>query len=126
MDRRWDPHEERDGPLLIRAGEAADGGHVLALSGELDLKNAETLAVEIAKSGVADGDSLTIDLGGLEFIDSTGIALLVSVFRRFNAAGGRLRLVPSRSESVRRVMELTGLDRTLPFDDREESHDSIA
>lgn len=126
MDERWDPHEERDGPLLIRAGEAAGGGRVLALSGELDLKNAETLAVEIAKSGVADGDSLTIDLGGLEFIDSTGIALLVSVFRRFNAAGGRLRLVPSRSESVRRVMELTGLDRTLPFDDRKESHDSIA
>ncbi|HSK49269.1 MAG TPA: STAS domain-containing protein [Solirubrobacterales bacterium] len=126
MDERWDPHEERDGPLLIRAEAAPGGGHVLALSGELDLKNAETLAVEIAKSGVADGDSLTIDLGGLEFIDSTGIALLVSVFRRFNAAGGQLRLVPSRSESVRRVMELTGLDRTLPFDDRKESHDPIA
>jgi anti-anti-sigma factor len=115
MNEVWNPHERRDGPLLIRAEENADGGRVLILSGELDLENAETLAAEIAKTKVADGDILTIDLGALAFIDSTGVALLVSAFRRFNAAGSRLRLLPSRAAAVRRVMELTGLDRTLPF-----------
>jgi anti-sigma B factor antagonist len=91
------------------------GGQLLSLVGELDVQNAETLAVEIAGTKVAAGGSLTIDLRELTFIDSTGIALLVSVFRRFNADDNRLHLLPSRAASVRRVMELTGLDRTLPF-----------
>lgn len=115
MNEVWNPHELRDGPLLIRAEEGEDGGRVLALAGELDLDNAETLAAEIARSKLAAAGTLTIDLRELTFIDSTGIALLVSVFRRFNAGGNRLRLLPSRSDAVRRVMELTGLDRTLPF-----------
>jgi anti-sigma B factor antagonist len=115
MNEVWNPHERRDGPLLIRAEEAENGGQILGLAGELDIENAETLAAEIARTNVLDGGSLTIDLRELDFIDSTGIALLVSVFRRFNADGTRLQLVPSRSEAVRRVMELTGLDRTLPF-----------
>jgi anti-sigma B factor antagonist len=115
MNEVWNPHERRDGPLLIRAEDGEDGAQVLALTGELDVQNAETLAAEIAKTKVGDGGGLTIDLRELAFIDSTGIALLVSVFRRFNAGGDRLQLIPSRSDSVRRVMELTGLDRTLPF-----------
>jgi anti-anti-sigma factor len=115
MNEVWNPHEQRDGPLSIRAEESADGGILLALSGELDLENAETLAAEIAKTEAGVNGALTIDLGALVFIDSTGVALLVSVFRRFNAAGGQLRLLPSRTAAVRRVMELTGLDRTLPF-----------
>jgi anti-sigma B factor antagonist len=115
MNEVWNPHERRDGPLLIRAEEDEDGGQALSLIGELDIQNAETLAVEIAGTRVASGGSLTIDLRELTFIDSTGIALLVSVFRRFNADGNRLHLLPSRAAAVRRVMELTGLDRTLPF-----------
>jgi anti-sigma B factor antagonist len=117
MNEVWNPHQRRDGPLQIRAEGSADGGRALILSGELDLENAEALAAEIAKTEVAPGGSLTIDLRELAFIDSTGIALLVSVFRRLNAAGSRLRLLPSRTVAVRRVMELTGVDRTLPFVD---------
>jgi anti-sigma B factor antagonist len=120
MNEVWNPHERRDGPLLIRAEADEDGGRVLALAGELDSQNAETLAAEIARTKAASGN-LTIDLRELAFIDSTGIALLVSVFRRFNGGGDRLRLVPSRSDAVRRVMELTGLDRTLPFVEQRQS-----
>ncbi len=118
MNEVWNPHERRDGPLLIRAEAGAGGSQVLALAGELDVQNAETLAAEIAKTEVRS-DNLTIDLRELTFIDSTGIALLVSVFRRFNGDGHQLHLLPSRSDGVRRVMELTGLDRTLPFVERD-------
>jgi len=115
MNEVWNPHERRDGPLQICAIEGAEGGRVLALSGELDLENAETLAAEIAKTRLTAGDTLTLDLRELVFIDSTGIALLISVFRRFNAAGSQLRLLPSRAVAVRKVMALTVVDRTLPF-----------
>jgi anti-sigma B factor antagonist len=121
MNEVWNPHERRDGPLLIRAEKGEEGSQVLALAGELDVQNAETLAVEIARTEVAAGGDLTIDLRELAFIDSTGIALLVSVFRRFNADGSRLHLIPSRADAVRRVMELTGLDRTLPFVEHREA-----
>ena len=105
-----------EGPLLIRA-LPVDGGTTLSLTGVLDFATAEMLTVEIAKTPVNQGGCLTIDLTELEFIDSTGIALLVSVFRHFNAEDRGFKLVPSRADAVRRVMEVTGLDRTFPFSD---------
>jgi anti-sigma B factor antagonist len=107
---------ESEGTLLIRSVPAEEGT-TLSLTGVLDFVSAEMLTVEIAKSPATDGGCLTIDLTELEFIDSTGIALLVSVFRHFNAEDRGFRLVPSRADAVRRVMEVTGLDRTFPFSD---------
>jgi anti-sigma B factor antagonist len=106
-----------EGQLLIRSVPSDGDGTTLSLTGVLDFASAETLTVEIAKSPVTEGGSLTIDLTELEFIDSTGIALLVSVFRHFNAEDRGFKLVPSRADAVRRVMEITGLDRTFPFSD---------
>jgi anti-sigma B factor antagonist len=104
--------EVRDGTLTIRLSEDATGC-TLALAGELDLANAETLAdmLEHVRTG---GGPVRIDLSRLEFIDSTGIALLVATHRKF-AGGDRLSLVRSRTMAVRRVMTLTGLDAALPF-----------
>jgi anti-sigma B factor antagonist/stage II sporulation protein AA (anti-sigma F factor antagonist) len=100
-------------PLQIRA-LPIDGGTTLSLTGVLDFATAETLTVELAKAPIEDG-AITIDLTEVEFIDSTGIALLVSVFRHFNAEDRGFKLIPSRAPAVRRVMEVTGLDRTFPF-----------
>ncbi len=102
-----------DDPLQIRA-LPAEGGTTLRLTGVLDFVAAETLTVELAKAPIEDG-SITIDLTEVDFIDSTGIALLVSVFRHFNAEDRGFKLIPSRAPAVRRVMEVTGLDRTFPF-----------
>jgi anti-anti-sigma factor len=99
--------------LQIRAVPIEDGT-ALSLTGTLDFVTAETLTVELAKASIDDG-AITIDLTEIEFIDSTGIALLVSVFRHFNAEDRGFRLIPSRAPAVRRVMEVTGLDRTFPF-----------
>jgi anti-sigma B factor antagonist len=109
---------DAEGALLIRA-MPSNGGTTLSLTGVLDFASAEALTVEIAKTPVTDGGSLTIDLTEVEFIDSTGIALLVSLFRHFNAEDRGFRLVPSRADAVRRVMEVTGLDRTFPFSSNE-------
>ncbi|HET7443922.1 MAG TPA: STAS domain-containing protein [Solirubrobacterales bacterium] len=107
---------DADGQLLIRS-LPSNGGTTLTLTGVLDFASAETLTVEIAKAPIDDGAALTIDLTEVEFIDSTGIALLVSVFRHFNAEDRGFKLIPSRADAVRRVMEVTGLDRTFPFSD---------
>lgn len=107
--------ELSDGTLAIKI--LRDGtGQTLSLVGELDLANAETFvtALEAAESESA---AVTIDMTALEFIDSTGIAVLVAAHRRLNEDGDaiRLRLVSSKATAVQRVMSLTGLDETMPF-----------
>lgn len=106
--------EARDGMLTVRT-EAKDSGCTIVLAGELDMANASTLEAELER---AEGDGaapITIDMRELEFIDSTGIAVLVAAHRRLNGGSERIRLIRSRASGVRRVMDVTGLDGELPF-----------
>ncbi|HYP56083.1 MAG TPA: STAS domain-containing protein [Solirubrobacterales bacterium] len=102
--------ETQDGTLTLRASEE-DSRCVLALSGELDMSNAPLFASELERLEAA-GAPLELDLSKLEFIDSTGIAILVGAYQRL---GERLVLVRSESQGVRRVFSLTGLDQQLRF-----------
>jgi anti-sigma B factor antagonist len=102
--------EIRDGMLTLRATEQ-DSVCTLTLSGELDLANASSVSAELERLE-ATGAPVMIDLSGLEFIDSTGIAILVSTYRRLES---RLQIVPSEALEVRRVISVTGLDSELPF-----------
>jgi len=96
---------------LLYVSRADEGPHVrLALSGELDLSNAPTLEVSL-DSAIESGKKVLVDLDGLEFIDSTGLALIVRVLGRSDAE--RFSFVPSRSPGVRRVLRLTGLDERM-------------
>ncbi len=106
--------EVRDGMLTVRV-ETEDAGCVLSLTGELDMANAATLAAELERAEGDGATPITVDMRELEFIDSTGIAVLVAAHRRLNDGSERIRLVRSRADGVRRVMDVTGLDRELPF-----------
>jgi len=70
--------------------------------------------------------AVLIDLSGCEFIDSTGIALIVRAWQRIDAAagnGGKGGLVLCcQNEQVLRVLEVTGLEHSLRvFDTRDEA-----
>jgi anti-anti-sigma factor len=107
--------EISDGTLRIRlSGEGSR--QTLAVSGELDLANAGTLEAELRRAA-EDGEQIVLDLRGLEFIDSTGIAVLVATHRRLNDGASRVRLVHSDAPAVRRVIQITGLESELPFVD---------
>lgn len=111
------PPEIQDGTLSIRIIEE-DSVCTLALAGELDLANTATLAAQL--DGRTAGE-LVLDMSELEFIDSTGIALLVATHRRLNRNGAvRFRLIGSENLAVQRVMELTGLESGLPSGDSRE------
>jgi anti-sigma B factor antagonist len=105
--------EIADGTLVVRSSE--DGGsRVVAFAGELDLANAST-AESALEASLADGNvQVIVDMRELEFIDSTGIALLVSALNR-NEGGTRVSFIPSDSPAVTRVLELTGLAERLPL-----------
>lgn len=110
------PSEQReiaDGTLVVRSHENG-GTCVIAFAGELDLANAGTAESALESSLGDTAKSVVVDMRELEFIDSTGIALLVSALGR-NEDDVRISFIPSDSPAVTRVLELTGLAERLPL-----------
>ncbi len=98
--------ERRSGELLVR------------LSGELDLDSFDAVD-EVLSSAQSNGNGgVRIDLRGLEFIDSSGIRLLLMAFDRAQSNGHELCIIRG-SERIQRVFALTNLDGRLPFCDDE-------
>ena len=106
--------EIADGALLVRAAE--DGHrHVISLRGEMDLANAATAEAEL-DAAMGRGGAVVLDLRELEFIDSTGIALLVRSIQADGSAH-RLSFVPSEFPAVTKVLELTGVAERMALAD---------
>ncbi len=89
-----------------------DGQVIVALRGVLDV--AEAVSVAAALTAVAARERhIIIDLAGLEFIDSSGVAALVRGRRQARNAGGEL-LLAAPQQQVLRVLTLTRLIDVFP------------
>lgn len=87
---------------------------VVTLQGEVDVYTAPSLKdalVEVIESGCAN---VVVDLEGVDFIDSSGLGVLVGALRRAKEASGSIRLVCTR-ESILKVFRITGLDKVFPI-----------
>ncbi len=82
---------------------------VLTISGEVDMSNVDLLRQRLATILQPGTRNVVFDVGGLEFIDSSGLAVLVDVA---NHVGGAKLRAPSRL--VWRVVDVTGLGELLP------------
>jgi anti-sigma B factor antagonist len=103
----------QDGLLKVR--RTLEGDRLrLAFDGELDLANVRTAETVLRDALLSDGE-VVIDLRGLEFLDSSGIALLFAAMKEDR--GGRLGFLPSEALEVRRVLRLTGLDQKMALAD---------
>jgi anti-anti-sigma factor len=98
--------------VTSRAGET----RMIQLRGELDLANAAVLESALEQALADGGGHVIVDMTELAFIDSTGIALLVTALHR-DGDGSRLRFVNSRAAAVTKVLEMTGVSARLPFVD---------
>jgi anti-sigma B factor antagonist len=102
-----------DGTLEVRRSK--QGGICrVSLCGELDIANAGTAKEALDEALDDSTEAVVIDMRELEFIDSSGIALLVSILGREDGRP-QLEFVPSESPSVTRVLELTGVSQRLPL-----------
>jgi anti-anti-sigma factor len=102
--------EIKDGLLVVQQTQDGDSTH-LALHGELDLANAHTLEMTLHEA--LHRGEVVVDMAKLEFLDSTGISMLVMALRAPNAE--RLSFLPSESPEVCRLLSLTGMDERLGF-----------
>jgi anti-sigma B factor antagonist len=92
----------------------SDGAYSLTLHGILDLSTASRLDAAIDAALISDSDRVVVDLDGLEFVDSTGLATIVRATRRPDG-NGRLTMTRGTGE-VAQLFRLTALDLILPFD----------
>ena len=108
MDEVNDP-----APAVGWAEASVDGTGVvvLKLSGEIDMANVDALRAEIEPALEPRPKRVIFDLGRLNFMDSSGIALLLQVAAR--AESVRVR---EPSVAVRRMIEVTGLADVLHID----------
>lgn len=106
-------------PFEATADRLDDGVSVIAVRGELDLSTASELEGPL-ESAVAGGDAaVLIDLSECEFIDSTGIALIVRAWQRLdrnaNGDGSGRVVICNDNDQVRRVLEITGIELSIPI-----------
>ncbi len=90
---------------------------MIEVRGELDLSTAPDLEAPLDEAIADEHSSVLLDLSACEFIDSTGIALIVRAWQRVdgrsdNGGSGRVALCCG-NDQVRRVLEVTGLESTI-------------
>ena len=101
------------------AVRSQDGATVIALSGELDLASAPALEEELARAAASDSGLVILDLRELEFMDSTGLGMLVTTNKRAQESGRRFALVKGGPQ-VQRLLNLTGVGERLTLVDSPE------
>jgi anti-sigma B factor antagonist len=92
---------------VSQAGDAT----VVALSGELDVASSPALSEELIQLIARGSTDLVIDLGSLDFIDSTGLSAILKVNKSLEGKGQLVLREPT--PMVRQVLEITGLTGAL-------------
>jgi anti-sigma B factor antagonist len=100
---------------LVIEREREPDACVLTLYGELDLASSALLESELAHAESEDPHRLVVDLGGLEFMDCSGLGVLLDAQRR-SLENGRELFVRRGPRSVHRVFELTKTISRFAFD----------
>jgi anti-anti-sigma factor len=106
-------------PIRVEIAERRDGERLtVSIEGELDIGTIPVVEQHIA--GQIDGapTALTLDLGGVTFMDSSGLRMLIALHERSRREGWELSLSSPHHEAARLVLRMTGADSALPFEDR--------
>ena len=101
-------------------GFSVDDSHdkytILSVAGEIDLATAPSLRMHLLDLIEQAKISLIVDLEAVDFLDSTGLGVLVSALKRVRGYQGDLALVCTRPH-VLRVFDITGLSRVFAINE---------
>lgn len=105
---------------LDLATRDVDGTTIVAVSGEIDVYTAPRLRdkiTELVSAGVYD---LVIDMEAVEFLDSTGLGVLVGGLKKVRANEGSLSLVCTQDRLLK-IFRITGLAKVFMIHDSTEA-----
>lgn len=88
----------------------------LVLAGELDISSARQVEQEIASAEAGHAEVIVLDLRQLDFMDSTGLRVILGADSRAREQGRRLAIVRG-PEAVQRIFKITRLDERLDMVD---------
>ncbi len=95
----------------------ADGVVVARLTGELDVTGAEATGQQISEAIPNSAHGLVVDCTRLDFIDSSGVAMMFTLARRLESRRQKLRCVAPAGSPVARVLEIVEFSRAAPVDE---------
>ncbi|MGZ4270192.1 MAG: STAS domain-containing protein [Solirubrobacteraceae bacterium] len=102
--------------------ELAPNTHVITVAGEIHVSTAPRFSEQLNASIRDDQPAVVLDLTDVDFIDSTGLSVLLNGLRRVTRNRGRMVLVAT-NPTVLRLFEITRLDST--FDIRTTRADAL-
>ncbi len=85
---------------------------IIEVGGEIDVYTAPRLREAIVTAVDAGHTRLVIDVRKVDFLDSTGLGVLVGALKRVRADGGSLDIVCTQ-ERILKIFEITGLDKVF-------------
>jgi anti-sigma B factor antagonist len=97
--------------LSLATREVA-GHTVVEVRGEVDVYTASVLREQLLAVVDRGGGSVVADLRRVDFLDSTGLGVLVGALKRLRMAGGDMSLVCD-NEKLLKIFRITGLDRVF-------------
>lgn len=104
-------------PFEVQSEVLDDGIRAFAVRGELDMNTAPELEQGLQPALAVSDASIMLDLSECEFIDSTGIALIVRAWQRLgdqdNGSGGGRLVLCCNNHQVRRLLKITGVESSI-------------
>jgi len=106
----------------VKAEELEGGIRALTVRGELDMNTAPELEKALEEALADEDASVMLDLSDCEFIDSTGIALIVRAWQRLEGDGGEGRFaLCCINHQVRRLLKITGVEASISMHEQREA-----
>jgi len=93
---------------------------VVVVGGEIDVYTAPKLREQIVDLVGGGAYHLVVDMEAVEFLDSTGLGVLVGGLKRVRAHDGSLKLVCTQ-ERILKIFRITGLTKVFPIYDTVEA-----
>jgi anti-sigma B factor antagonist len=94
------------------SSEQSGDATIVVAEGELDLHTAPTLQAEIDSALAQNVALIVVDLSKVDFMDSTGLSVIVSTVASMREQGGEVRVVTG-ADKIRKVFTLTGVDQQV-------------
>jgi anti-sigma B factor antagonist len=91
-----------------------DSRTIVAVGGEIDVYTAPKLRDKITELVGEGRHNLVIDMEGVDFLDSTGLGVLVGALKRLRTVNGTFGLVCSK-EPLLKIFRITALDQVFPI-----------
>ncbi len=95
-----------------------DRWSVVSLRGEIDVYTAPRLRQALIDLVEAGKTNILVDMSKVDFLDSTGLGVLVGGLKRVKAQDGSLEIVATQ-DKILKIFEITGLSKVFPI------HDSV-